>query len=264
MTEPTHSLYRFFNASGDLLYIGRTMDARSRWRSHEKTKLWFNEVTSATREIFADAASLAAAESRAIRAEAPRYNVVHNGKRRPTSGIGDELGALHTYRLAALGIRAVPESCGEPCYESDCECVACHGLRMDLLVGIEEDHIYDLPLIEVTHRLRREYAEGRAVMDWIYDLTDLDLMWPLEVASVSRDFPVPVLADVIDAGISVDCPYCSGCHEYFIKSGQPLDLALDAPCHSGGRYRPVLDFIDYHSRYDDWLDRHFKSKRVAS
>ena len=62
----THSLYRFFDASGRLLYVGRTTDARSRWRSHEKTKAWFDEVASVTRAIFPDADTLAAAELLAL------------------------------------------------------------------------------------------------------------------------------------------------------------------------------------------------------
>lgn len=85
-TDRPTSLYRFFNASGELLYVGITSRDVTRWESHAKTKEWWPAVAATTVEHY-DSRSLAeAAEAEAIRTERPRHNVVHSGtpaSRRP-------------------------------------------------------------------------------------------------------------------------------------------------------------------------------------
>lgn len=81
--SPTgHSLYRFYNAGGGLLYIGITDNPRRRFREHGKTKLWWPEV--AVREIvhLPSRAELLAAERAAIIKERPMYNIAHAGNHR--------------------------------------------------------------------------------------------------------------------------------------------------------------------------------------
>lgn len=81
--SPTgHSLYRFYNAAGKLLYIGITDNPRRRFREHGKTKLWWAEVT--VREIvhLPSRAELVAAERAAIIKERPLYNIAHAGNSR--------------------------------------------------------------------------------------------------------------------------------------------------------------------------------------
>jgi DNA-binding transcriptional regulator YhcF (GntR family) len=73
-----YTLYHFWDASGALLYIGRTVNPRSRWGEHSWVQPWWLEVASVTVEHFADHAALVAAETAAIKAEHPRHNVVHN------------------------------------------------------------------------------------------------------------------------------------------------------------------------------------------
>ena len=74
----THVLYRFYNAAGDLLYVGITNDPLGRFRGHAD-KSWFKQATSSTMEHFDTRSDLAAAEIAAIQTERPRYNKAHAG-----------------------------------------------------------------------------------------------------------------------------------------------------------------------------------------
>lgn len=76
-----HVLYRFYAADDQLLYIGITADPPVRFRSHGATKRWWAEVANVRLEHHADRDALAVAERDAIRAERPRYNIIHNGGR---------------------------------------------------------------------------------------------------------------------------------------------------------------------------------------
>ena len=73
-----HALYRFFDATGALLYVGITLNPGARWTTHSKEKPWWAEVASVTVEQFPDRESVLAAERAAIINEGPTYNVVHN------------------------------------------------------------------------------------------------------------------------------------------------------------------------------------------
>lgn len=75
--EP-HWLYRFFDTSGDLLYIGVTHNPTQRLTTWRHTRGWFADVTSATWQLYADRGTALTAEMHAIRAERPRHNVHHN------------------------------------------------------------------------------------------------------------------------------------------------------------------------------------------
>ncbi len=76
--QKRYTLYRFWDRSGLLLYIGITGDPETRWRTHGSQKTWWREVCRVTVEHFSDRLSLEAAEIAAIDAEAPKYNVTHN------------------------------------------------------------------------------------------------------------------------------------------------------------------------------------------
>jgi GIY-YIG catalytic domain-containing protein len=69
------ALYRLFDAIGTLLYIGITVNPEGRWSVHAATKTWWGDV--ARKEIeWYDSEELAdAAETAAILAEHPKYNV---------------------------------------------------------------------------------------------------------------------------------------------------------------------------------------------
>jgi predicted GIY-YIG superfamily endonuclease len=70
----THALYRFYDATGTLLYVGITADPGARWRSHARGKPWWHEVRGVSLETYPDRASVLAAETRAIAVENPRHN----------------------------------------------------------------------------------------------------------------------------------------------------------------------------------------------
>lgn len=73
-------LYRMFDESGDLLYVGVSDNATRRWREHERDKPWFHNVCTFTRERYPDRVGVELAEREAIIRERPRYNVVHNAE----------------------------------------------------------------------------------------------------------------------------------------------------------------------------------------
>jgi hypothetical protein len=74
LTDRPHALYRFFDESGTLLYVGITHHPTGRWRQHRGSKPWWHEVRTITLEPFADRRSVLAAERAAIAAERPSWN----------------------------------------------------------------------------------------------------------------------------------------------------------------------------------------------
>lgn len=75
----SQTLYRFWNADGELLYVGISVRPWDRWKQHRGDKPWWEEVTSVTLENFATRAEVLAAELQAIRTEAPKYNIAGIG-----------------------------------------------------------------------------------------------------------------------------------------------------------------------------------------
>jgi hypothetical protein len=72
-----HVLYRFFNTSGDLLYIGITGNTTQRFRQHADHKPWWPEVADVRLEYLPSRAELVAVERLSIVREHPRYNIIH-------------------------------------------------------------------------------------------------------------------------------------------------------------------------------------------
>jgi GIY-YIG catalytic domain len=73
-----HVLYRFYDRSDHLLYVGITNNPAARFKQHEHGKDWWNQVASITLEQHASRQALMDAERAAIIAERPAHNVVHN------------------------------------------------------------------------------------------------------------------------------------------------------------------------------------------
>ena len=69
-----HILYRLFDDSGTLLYVGITNDVRQRFAAHATTQPWWGEVADCRTEFFSTRTALDAAERVAIQSESPRYN----------------------------------------------------------------------------------------------------------------------------------------------------------------------------------------------
>lgn len=107
MSDQQHVLYRFWGTSGQLLYIGITLDPGARWKTHSKDKPWWLEVVNITVEVYPSRSAVLDAERAAIIAERPRYNIVHNHSGNdgvPTVQL-DRLMPIQVGDWAALGLK---------------------------------------------------------------------------------------------------------------------------------------------------------------
>lgn len=76
--NPTVSLYRFYDSTGQLLYIGITNRIPRRLDEHGEEKPWYLEVADVKVEHHPDRHAALSAEKAAIKTERPKYNIVHN------------------------------------------------------------------------------------------------------------------------------------------------------------------------------------------
>jgi len=72
-TERT-ALYRLFDASGTLLYVGITNNPKKRFMTHRSEKPWWAQVDKISIEWFESRHKASKAETRAIATEGPRHN----------------------------------------------------------------------------------------------------------------------------------------------------------------------------------------------
>ena len=70
------AVYRFFDANGELLYVGLTNNTATRWDYHARRKPWWADVAGKSVTWYDDRPTAARAEAQAIRTEAPRWNIV--------------------------------------------------------------------------------------------------------------------------------------------------------------------------------------------
>lgn len=68
-TATSTSLYRVFGSAGELLYVGISKHALTRFHQHSKDKGWWPEAERIAVEHFDTRAEAEAAEARAIRSE---------------------------------------------------------------------------------------------------------------------------------------------------------------------------------------------------
>lgn len=76
-TRP-HALYRFFDRTDVLLYVGTTAHLSARIAQHKRDKPWWVDVRNITIEYFDTRSAALSAETKAIRTEGPLYNTTHN------------------------------------------------------------------------------------------------------------------------------------------------------------------------------------------
>lgn len=76
-STPT-TLYRLFDIEGTLLYVGIAGNPGRRFEQHAKDKPWWSEVDLIDLEHMETRSLAVTEESRVIRQEKPKYNVVHN------------------------------------------------------------------------------------------------------------------------------------------------------------------------------------------
>lgn len=93
-------VYRCYDAAGVLLYIGSTINVDQRMEAHLGTSFWRERVARVRIQIASDELAARRMEAAAIRAENPRFNLIH---RRPRSQwTGDD------YRDVLTALRAKP------------------------------------------------------------------------------------------------------------------------------------------------------------
>ena len=77
------SLYRFFDSTDRLLYVGITSAGPGRWIDHEQHREWWRQVARTTVEHFPDRTAASEAERAAVLEEQPIYNIRLTQKRPP-------------------------------------------------------------------------------------------------------------------------------------------------------------------------------------
>src|SRR5260370_1126197 len=74
-SEQRTALYRFYDATENLLYVGITNDPWRRWRQHVQEKSWYPQVKHQAVTWYDSRIAAEVAEHVAIRCERPRFNV---------------------------------------------------------------------------------------------------------------------------------------------------------------------------------------------
>lgn len=69
------ALYRFYDSSHELLYVGISSDPWRRWREHVQTQPWYPQVKHWTSTWYDSEEEARGAELRAISGEHPRFNI---------------------------------------------------------------------------------------------------------------------------------------------------------------------------------------------
>jgi excinuclease UvrABC nuclease subunit len=68
-------LYRHFDATGVLLYVGSSLNAISRTSKHRLTVHWYSQIATISLEHFSSRVAAMEAEQLAIKNEKPKYNI---------------------------------------------------------------------------------------------------------------------------------------------------------------------------------------------
>jgi Arm DNA-binding domain len=86
---PACYLYRHYHPSGDLLYVGVSLEVFKRQYAHIRGAKWQDQIHRIVIEPFATREEALAAEQAAIATEFPKYNVIHNAAAPVARGIGE-------------------------------------------------------------------------------------------------------------------------------------------------------------------------------
>lgn len=95
------ALYRLYDESGGLLYVGITSNPEARFAKHKADKRWWPCVARKDVEWYDKRANALAAEELAIKVKDPRFNREHS-RRRPAAKVTVELTAAHMAGLDML------------------------------------------------------------------------------------------------------------------------------------------------------------------
>jgi len=85
-------VYSFYDANGDLLYVGQSINVGARIQYHSTQQPWFSEVADIRLEYYPNDKAMCRAEIQAIARGNPKYNYDHTGKaqRKHTLGCDDD------------------------------------------------------------------------------------------------------------------------------------------------------------------------------
>lgn len=74
------TLYKLRSSSGELLYVGLSLNVGARLTQHKQSKDWWHAVARVDLQHYATRLEALTAEERSIRMERPTHNFVHNGQ----------------------------------------------------------------------------------------------------------------------------------------------------------------------------------------
>jgi hypothetical protein len=98
------ALYRLFDGTGRLLYVGIGFDPKLRWRKHAKEQAWWPLVADRQVTWYPTRDEAERAEEQAIAVEGPLFNVIKHRQRHRLRGDGSSLApvaqAADEYRVA--------------------------------------------------------------------------------------------------------------------------------------------------------------------
>lgn len=89
------ALYRHFDAAGELLYVGISLNAVSRLAQHRIEANWFDEIARIDIEWHPTREAAESAERTAIQAEHPRHNIAHVTMSPALVAMLRKIGGLH-------------------------------------------------------------------------------------------------------------------------------------------------------------------------
>jgi len=77
--QTKYTVYRLYDADGNLLYVGTTNNLERRMASHRHDKQWWSDVADVETETVASATEAAEAERNQIHTLEPLHNAKHSG-----------------------------------------------------------------------------------------------------------------------------------------------------------------------------------------
>ncbi|MFD9834483.1 GIY-YIG nuclease family protein [[Kitasatospora] papulosa] len=105
------AVYRLFDDTGRLLYVGLSTNPMNRWAAHAEQHAWWPDVANFTVAWYGARVEAAAEEKRAIREESPLRNTHSTGRHGAVTGAGVR---ARNEAQRNLLVRKAPEAVGAP------------------------------------------------------------------------------------------------------------------------------------------------------
>lgn len=101
-------VYRCFDSTGRLIYVGSTVDVFGRLAAHRRDAWWAPQIAKVTAKVHPGQRAALDAEVIAIRAENPRWNIQYRWTARDTWGPGDFEDYIHALVNKSRGEPSIP------------------------------------------------------------------------------------------------------------------------------------------------------------